>query len=68
MLPMVKRCILPVSGSPQSAMLNIVYETTMSLEINITQIEASMMVFALVMLISQFLENCMFSIEMDTRM
>ena len=36
------------------------------LEINITQIEAS--VFAFVVLISQFLENDMFSIEMDPSM
>ena len=35
------------------------------LEINITQIEASVTVFAFVILISQFLENDMFSIEMD---
>ena len=35
------------------------------LEINITQIEASVTLFAFVVLISQFLENDMFSIEMD---
>ena len=38
------------------------------LEINITLIEASVMLFEFVILISQFLENDMFSIEMDTRM
>ena len=35
------------------------------LEINITQMEASETLFAFVVLISQFLENDMFSIEMD---
>ena len=35
------------------------------LEINITQIEASVTLFPFVILISQFLENDMFSIEMD---
>ena len=34
------------------------------LEINITQIEASVMLLAFVVLISQFLENGMFSNEM----
>ena len=38
------------------------------LEINITQIEASMTLFAFVILIAQFLQNDMFSIEMDPRM
>ena len=38
------------------------------LEINITQTEASVTLFALVVLISQFLENYMFSVEMDPRL
>ena len=38
------------------------------LEINITPIEASVTRFAFVILISQFLENDMFSIEMDPHM
>ena len=38
------------------------------LEINITQIEASVTLFAFVILIAQFLQNDMFSIEMDPRM
>ena len=38
---------------------------TLFLEINITQIEASVMLFAFVSLIAQFLQNDMFSIEMD---
>ena len=37
------------------------------LEINITQIEASVTLFSFVILISQFLENDMFSIKMDPR-
>ena len=37
-------------------------------EINITQIEESVTLFAFVILISQFLENDTFSIEMDPRM
>ena len=38
------------------------------LKINITQIEASVTIFSLDILISQFLENDMFSIEMAPRM
>ena len=38
------------------------------LYINITQIEVSVTLFAFVIFISQFLENDMFSIEMDPRM
>ena len=38
------------------------------LEINITKIEASVTLFAFVILISQFLENDMFSIKMDPHM
>ena len=38
------------------------------LEINITQIEASDMLSVFVVLISQFLENDMFSIEMNLHM
>ena len=38
---------------------------SLSLEINITQIEASLTLFAFVVLISQLLENGMFSFEMD---
>ena len=38
------------------------------LEMNITQIEASVTLFAFVVLISQFLDNDMFSIEMDPGM
>ena len=38
------------------------------LEINVAQMEASVTFFAFVILISQFLENDMFSNEMDTRM
>ena len=37
------------------------------LEINNTQMEASVTLFAFVVLISKFLENDMFSIEMDPR-
>ena len=42
--------------------------SSLFLEKNITQIEASVTLFAFVILISQFLENNMFSIEMDPRM
>ena len=38
------------------------------LQINITEIEASVTLFAFVILISQFLENDTFSIEIDLRM
>ena len=53
--------------NPRRRMIKGELNRSMSLflEIDITQIEASVMLFAFVILITQFLENDMFSIQMD---
>ena len=47
---------------------SVISSVLLFLEINITQMEASVTLFAFVILTSQFIENDMFSIEMDLHM
>ena len=56
------------NGRVKQSMLRYFKRVTIFRDTHYPNIEASVTLFAFVILISQFLENDMFSIEMDSRM
>ena len=65
--PEMKSTAANDNGRVKQTICSVNSSVSLLLEINITQIEASVTLSAFVILISQFMENDMFSIEVDPR-